>query len=115
MAQNIDLARAKAAILYKPPLNESNDDLKFNGDLEDDDTDAVKIIEDILRAQEKLSRLKSKSGQQKLQEEWSNPLGQDLVDSLNRLVILIKLKSVKFCPTKEISLKNSRLPPKATN
>ena len=102
MAQNVDLARAKAAILYKPPAirptsdtsleelnNSASKSVAVKSSTGFDETDAISVIEDILRAQETLSQLKSKSGKQKLQEEWANPLGATLVESLNRLVFLI--------------------------
>ena len=86
MAESVDLARANAAILYKPPEKEGSTVDAGSRVHKDDHVDAVELIKDILQAQEALGQLKAKSRQLKLEDEWSNPLGADLVDALSRLV-----------------------------
>jgi len=86
MALPVEILRAKAAVLYKPPESDERQ-------VESEPKplvllDQLSVIENIIDCQEKLNRLKSKTDRQKLQEEWSNPLGPNLVESLTRLVII---------------------------
>ncbi len=90
MALPVDFVRAKVALLYNPPSFETgekteNPEKKFENK-SDNQVDILKVIEDIIVAQEKLNQLTTRSERQKLQDEWSNPLGSDLVQALNRLV-----------------------------
>jgi len=86
MALPVEILRAKAAVLYKSPESDERQ-------VESEPKplvllDQLSVIENIIDCQEKLNRLKSKTDRQKLQEEWSNPLGPNLVESLTRLVII---------------------------
>ena len=85
MALPVEILRAKAAVLYKPP--ESSEESQVQPEPKPIVLlDQLSVIEDIIDCQEKLNRLKIKTDRQKLQEEWSNPLGTDLVEALKRLV-----------------------------
>ena len=93
MAVPIELARAKAAVLYQPPsdiglLLEPGPLVTPTSSLISSDhfLDQLSVVEEILCAQDKLNQLKIRSERRKLQSEWSNPLGQDLVRSLTNLV-----------------------------
>ena len=85
MALPVEILRAKAAVLYKPP--ESSEESQVQPEPKPVVLlDQLSVIEDIIDCQEKLNRLKIKTDRQKLQEEWSNPLGTDLVEALTHLV-----------------------------
>lgn len=84
MALPVEILRAKAAVLYKPPESDERQVQSEPLVL----LDQLLVIENIIDCQEKLNRLKSKTDRQKLQEEWSNPLGPDLVEKITRLVII---------------------------
>jgi hypothetical protein len=86
MALPVEILRAKAAVLYKPPESEESQSQSESKPAVL--LDQLSVIEDIIDCQEKLNRLKIKTDRQKLQEEWSNPLGSDLVEALIRLVKL---------------------------
>ena len=93
MALPIELARAKAAVLYQPPSDvglmlEPVPLVTPTSSLASSDhfLDQLAVVEEILCAQDKLNQLKIRSERRKLQSEWSNPLGQDLVRSLTNLV-----------------------------
>jgi hypothetical protein len=101
MAQHVDLARAKAALLYRPPKQQDPDVDHADPGSSLANEDVVTLIDDIIRAQEALSLLKARTERQRLLDEWSDPLGKDLVEALNCLVVqhstLRDLHLVDFC------------------
>ena len=86
MALPVDFVRAKAAVLYRPPTFEDSRAEVKSENKSENQADILQVIEAIIVTQDKLNQLTIRSEGRKLQDEWSNPLGSDLVEALTRLV-----------------------------